>query len=230
MKEVKLTQGRVAIVDDGDYEMVSQYKWCAWFSGWNWYAVGTINKKHTYMHRLIIQAPKGSVVDHRNHDGLDNRRENIRLCTTQENAMNGRTPRDNKSGYKGVVKVNGSYATKIRVNGAQLHGGNYDTAIDAAIAYNHLAKEHYGEFANYNEIEGWENIFPRRRDSSLPNKHGYKGIQYASHVKRWRAQIYANGKRYHLGYYETKENAARRYDEAALELLGDKAKLNFPKA
>lgn len=85
MSSIPLTQGRVVLVDDEDYEWLSERKWHAHKSSTHWYAACWIKGKMIRMHRLITDAPDGLVVDHINGDTLDNRRCNLRICTTREN-------------------------------------------------------------------------------------------------------------------------------------------------
>ncbi|MMZ67947.1 hypothetical protein D1872_305870 [compost metagenome] len=100
MREIPLTQGKVAIIDDEDFEKVSAYKWC--YSSTIGYAVSrkVVNGKRqpVLMHRLILDAPPGLVTDHINHDKLDNRKANLRLCTRHENNRNMPLRSNNKSG------------------------------------------------------------------------------------------------------------------------------------
>lgn len=102
MREIPLTQGKVALIDDEDYEELSQYKWTAHHRAKNtWYAVRYVGKRvdgkrvgvHIQMHRVITNCPDGLVVDHINHNGLDNRKENLRTVTAAVNAGN-RRPKD----------------------------------------------------------------------------------------------------------------------------------------
>lgn len=88
-KEIQLTQGKVTLVDDEDYEWLSQWKWCAKDGrNGNFYAFRASKNKSTYMHRLILDTPKGKVTDHINGNGLDNRRINLRICSYRENSHN----------------------------------------------------------------------------------------------------------------------------------------------
>ena len=106
MKRIPLTQGKFALVDDEDFEALSQFKWRAKHcpdgrrpeKSSKWYACRTEirkrgpkagKKKEVYMHRFLMDAPRGKVVDHLNGDGLDNRRANLRICTQKENLANG---------------------------------------------------------------------------------------------------------------------------------------------
>jgi hypothetical protein len=104
------------------------------------------------MHRQVTNAPKGLVVDHINHNGLDNRRANLRLCTKQQNNCNSRSFRHKTSNYKGVFKEKGSkkFRAYIRFNKKPVHIGMFELEIDAAKAYDKKAKELFGEFAYLN--------------------------------------------------------------------------------
>ena len=100
MKYIPLTQGKLAIVDDEDFEWLSQWKW---HFNRKKYAARTINHSgKLYMHQVILNTPKGMLSDHRNGNGLDNRRKNLRACNVQQNKANSRLPKNNTSGFKGV--------------------------------------------------------------------------------------------------------------------------------
>lgn len=154
MKRIKLTQNKWAVVDNEDYERVNQYKWCAYFHHGNWYAVRWINKKPATqrMHNFIMNCPKGLVVDHRNHNGFDNRRCNLRICTTAQNNMNQKLQRNTSSKYKGVswYKRDKKWMAYIRLNGKRIYLGYYINEIDAAKTYDKKAKELFGKFAYLN--------------------------------------------------------------------------------
>lgn len=149
-KEIKLTKGQVAIVDDEDYELVSQCRWYAAWSvgGYTWYAK---NSHEGPMHRFILKPPDGLLVDHKDRNGLNNRRSNLRVATTSQNAANSRLPRTNTSGYRGVHFKYGRWQVQIRVLGRFISGlGSYDNPQDAARAYDRAARLHFGEFARCN--------------------------------------------------------------------------------
>lgn len=154
MKEIPLTQGKVAIVDDQDYALVSQYKWCAKWNGRHWYSHKSIVKngrQYTlFMHRFITDAPTGMQVDHVNGDTLDNRRSNLRLCTPSENQQNRGRPISNSSGYKGVRKDGNRWCAAIMVNGKYFHLGSFAEPVEAAHAYDSAARRHFGEYAKTN--------------------------------------------------------------------------------
>jgi hypothetical protein len=156
MKEIPLTKGKSAIVDDCDFEYYSKFNYYINSEG---YAIREVwnggNKIRLRMHREITNAPEGMDVDHINGDRVDNRRENLRLCTRSENLMNSRK-RDNKSSkYKGVsffkpVKMWRAY---YQLNGRQKTIGYFRDEICAALAYNEAAIATYGEFARLNVVE-----------------------------------------------------------------------------
>ena len=157
MKEIQLTKGFVTLVDDEDYETLSQYRWRALKgSQRTWYAARNIKvagKNMTIMmHREIINAPENIFVDHINMDALDNRRENLRLCSKQENCCNKGKFSNNTSGYKGVSwdKRGERWVAQIRVNLSSKHLGYFDTPEDAARAYDKAARQYHGEFARTN--------------------------------------------------------------------------------
>jgi HNH endonuclease len=129
MRIINLTKGYVAIVDDDDFERVNMHSWCASNASKNNNvprAEARINKKLVRMHRFILSAPKGSYVDHVNHNTLDNRKENLRLCTNQENCRNAQKPKSNSSGYKGVSAYSGRWRAYINIYYKQIHLGIYD--------------------------------------------------------------------------------------------------------
>jgi hypothetical protein len=153
MKEIQLTQGQFALVDDIDYKHFNQWKWHAQKKGSTYYAVrteGSVFKKRFIMHREIVNAPKGMDVDHHNGNGLDNRRANLRICTRAQNLSN--RYNKNVSGYKGVVWQEHArkYKAQITRNSKVAHLGYFDNPIEAAQAYDRAAKEYFGEFAKTN--------------------------------------------------------------------------------
>jgi len=151
VRYIGLTKGKFAIVDAADYDWLMQYRWYAFESNGTFYARGT--KDHAIlMHRLIMNPPKGMVVDHIDGNGLNNRRSNLRICTRRENSYNQgpRKTSNRTSQFKGVGRLpNGSgkcYA-KITYKGETFNLGLYDTEIEAAKAYDRKALEFFGEFA-----------------------------------------------------------------------------------
>lgn len=159
MKEIKLTRGKVAIVDDEDYPQLSKLKWTFAQAGtksgyaMHYYREGA-KVKAIIMHRLVMGAMCGEILDHKNGNGLDNRKENLRFCTAGENARNKR-PRDGK--YKGVTASGKKWAAQITYKRTHFYLGTFDTPEAAALAYNKAAKKHHGKFAHLNVIKGARN-------------------------------------------------------------------------
>lgn len=160
-KELILSQGKVALVDDEDYEWLNQWKWYALVNNrGTFYAVrseyGPQKRKTIILHRVILIAPVGMHVDHINGDGLDNRRCNLRLSTNSENLSNRTRTKKNTSGFKGVYwyKSNKKWTAQICVNFRKIYLGMYDDPKEAAHAYDKAAIEHFGEFAKTNRDMG----------------------------------------------------------------------------
>ncbi len=154
MKEIPLRplkQKKVALVDDEDFEELSRYKWYV-AGGWNTFYArrsASLQDKSVLMHRLIMQTPEGMQTDHKNGDGLDNRRENLRVCTRSQNRMNSGRQANNTSGYKGVnlEKSVGKWRARIMVSGKHKSLGLFTTKEEAYAAYCVACVKFHGEFA-----------------------------------------------------------------------------------
>lgn len=158
MAEIALSRGFVAVIDDADFEWLSQWKWSVREDGLRSktrYAFRNIScpetgkKTSVRMHREIIGCiPRGAVIDHINGDGLDNRRCNLRVATRQQNQMNrkayGSVP------FSGVVRIGEKFRAKINIGGKATHLGMFCTAEEAAYAYDRAATTVFGEFARLN--------------------------------------------------------------------------------
>lgn len=150
MKEIVLTQGKVALVDDEDYEYLSKFKWIVSLERGRYYAVRKIpmsGGRNVRMHRDIMNPPNGMDCDHRDHDGLNNQKYNLRVCTRSQNMQNS----------KGSLAVKGAYWNRrkqywqsaIRYNGTSIHLGCFKTQEEAAEAYRKAAVRYFGEFASH---------------------------------------------------------------------------------
>ena len=155
--KIPLTQGRVAIIDEEDWQLVSQYNWYADFTGYTWYALTNVRradgkKRILRMHRLILGLTDSKIqADHADGDGLNNQRNNLRPCINAENARNSRIQINNTSGYKGVSwhARAGKWMARIVFDGKHRYLGLFHTKEEAYAAYCKAAEELHGEFANY---------------------------------------------------------------------------------
>jgi hypothetical protein len=170
MKKIPLTQGKFAIVDDEDFEWLNQLKWCAKKNRHLWYVVrgGKQNgvRWQMKMHRLILNAPDGIEVDHRDGNGLNNQRANLRLCSRQQNCANKRVRNQFVSSqFKGVcfLKRRKKWLANISFNNRTQFIGEYTSEVEAARAYDKKAYQLFGEFAHLN--------FPERQVENNENRN-----------------------------------------------------------
>jgi hypothetical protein len=158
MREIKLTQNKVALVDDEDFGRLNQFKWFAHYDRHNWYAcrhTGRINGKDptTGMHRTIMTPPDGMEVDHKDGNGLNNQKSNLRICQHIHNNRNLK-PRSEKisSQLKGVSwnKRRKKFRARITSDRHTIYLGCFVSEQEAALAYDHAAKKLHGDYARTN--------------------------------------------------------------------------------
>lgn len=152
MKRIQLTQGKHAIVEDQDYPLVSQYKWIYSSKGYAITHNPQNNKQWIWMHRLIMSTPKDLQTDHINGNKLDNRRSNLRICTSSQNRVNIIHPINSTSTFRGVSwnKEKNRWSSQIQVNNKRILIGRFNNERHAAIAYDLWARDIFGEFSLLN--------------------------------------------------------------------------------
>jgi len=181
MKHIVLTQGKSAVVDDDDFELVNRFRWYAvncsgiiYAKTGSSYASTHINGKrkrwqaHMYLHRFLLHPPEGFVVDHKNSNPLDCRRDNMRICKQKHNTYNRRKLTIGQSKYKGI-KFHGRdciWEAHIQIEGRRYYLGRSRNETLAALLYDKGACELFGEYASLN--------FPRiETKPSVANAHPY---------------------------------------------------------
>ena len=158
--KIPLSRGIFALIDESDLPLIEKHKWHVNKSPYNIHAATNIKQENKQwklfkMHRFILNAPKEMQVDHINHDGLDNRRENLRLCTPSQNSANRRARKNGTSKFRGVSwhKVDRKWMVALAKEGRIEYVGRFENEIEAAKAYNTKAIELHGAFAHLNIIE-----------------------------------------------------------------------------
>lgn len=170
MKKIELSgkvgKGKFVLVDDENFDYLNQFRW-HYDNGYahrKEYLKGKNGKfdaskyRNIYMQYLIVDCPKDKTIDHKNFNGLDNRESNLRIGSWGQNMQNRRTAKGN-IGLKGVCfsadgKRRKRWAASIAINKKITHLGRFLTKEEAALAYNQAAKQHFGEFAYFNQIGG----------------------------------------------------------------------------
>ena len=154
---IRLTHGKFSKVDPDDYDKLMNYRWVTKIREHTCYAIRRTRKngkqKSLFMHRVITNAPKGSIVDHINRDGLDNRKANLRFVTASQNAWNSeRGMHTGKSRFKGLAWLHEKkkWRVVLYVNNKNIHLGYYKDEIEAAKVYDKASKKYKGEFAVLN--------------------------------------------------------------------------------
>ena len=162
MKEIKLINGKFTQVDDEDFEYLNQWRWSCKNKGTELYAQARIGTKVIAMHRVIMKCSigDGKIIDHKDMNGLNNQKSNLRFATKAQNNANKKCQSNKVGGvvYLGVYRHITKnirkpdavfYTARIRTK----HLGSFKTQLDAAKAYNEAAKKYHGEFARLNPTE-----------------------------------------------------------------------------
>ena len=236
-------RGYDVLIDDEDYSLVSKYTWRPSKPN-KPYFITTLKmengiQKTMNFHRLIMGCTCGddTVVDHINHDTLDNRKCNLRITTKQGNARNRSRTIRSTTGYKGVSFYKGTYHSSLEYENRHIFMGSSNNSVECARWYDMMAIKLFGEYACTNfdrelykqeDIDKLYNFVFYERSNTTAS--GYIGVFYNKSYKKWRAQIYNKHikKTVYLGHYDTPEEAARAHDKVSYELRGMNRKLNFP--
>jgi hypothetical protein len=155
MRYIPLSKGKFAIVDEADFEWLNQWKWTyhsenyAYRHEYYGRENGKYNVRTIYMHRLLITE---GIPEHKNNNGLDNRRSNLRSATQQQNMWNRKGQKNTSSVYKGVTKRKEKWEASIKIEGKYKYLGLFEKESEAATAYNMAALRHFREFAHLNEV------------------------------------------------------------------------------
>lgn len=151
MKTLFTKSGEEVLLDDDDFDVVSRNKWHIYSAKLNKrYACRLVNGKKILMHRFILNAPSGFMVDHIDGNTLNNQKSNLRLCNNTQNLHNRSAGKNSKTGYKGVFPFRKKYMASIMCNGKKTYLGLFDDPVSGAIAYDNAARELFGEFARLN--------------------------------------------------------------------------------
>jgi hypothetical protein len=152
VKTILLKKNQQALVDDEDYLSLTSHSWKIRTTHKLNYAFAKINGRTIDMHRFIMGALPGVIVDHINGNGIDNRKKNLRLCTQQQNMRNQKSHRDAKSIFKGIWKISdcNRWGARIWDGTKRIYLGLFKNELDAARAYDKKASELFGQFAKLN--------------------------------------------------------------------------------
>ena len=216
------------MVDDVDFEWLSKFKWQANVRRCTVYAASSVGT----MHRMIMGvSDRATYVDHADGNGLNNTRQNLRLCTHQQNLFNMGGNANTSSVFKGVSwsVARGMWVSQIVVGGKNKNIGSFKNEKDAARAYNQFAKDHHGEYARLNDVDPpFPKIEWKPKVLLATNSSGFRGVSFHKSKDKWRSYIVFRRKQIFLGYFIDPSDAARRYDLEAVRIFGDAARLNFP--
>ena len=163
MKKIPLYQGKFALIDDDDFERVNRFKLVAVrFGTSGWYVYCEAKGKRIFLHRLALGLPQARFprVDHKDRNGLNNQKSNLRFCTGSQNKANQTKNKNNKSGFKGVSwsARDKNWKAYIGFQYKTIALGLFENKIDAAIAYDEAAKKYFGEFALLNNPKAISNV------------------------------------------------------------------------
>lgn len=228
-------------LDNEDYEFIINF--CSWSLQISdkktdlFYCRGQKNKIRHMMHRIIWERynklDKKQKIDHKDNNGLNNQKENLRIATTKQNGFNRRKNIKFTSTYKGVSKgYRNWWRAGIKLDNKTISIKNFESERDAAIAYDIYAKKYFGEFAKPNildpsteetdKVQKLIDSFISRNKTSK-----YFGVCFDKKNNKWQSQFWFHNKCFYIGQFNTEKEAVLAYNNKAKELLGNNAKLNI---
>lgn len=190
-REIELSRGMVALVDDADYDALKAFAWTAKPAKNTHYALHSWcrggKRGNVLMHRMIMQPPPGMIIDHKDRNGLNNTRANLRICTAKENGKN--SPKRGANLYKGVkLTTKGRWQTDIGFNGRAKYIGSFDDPITAALAFDLAGPIFHGEFhyPNFDPRRDW--LFPSADMAALEKVAAKLGVEPKAFAPRDRGR------------------------------------------
>lgn len=209
-----VVNNKTVYIDEKDSINLVQHKWRVRKDG---RIQALINGKLILMHRLIMKAKKDQKVDHIDGNPLNNTRVNLRFCTNSQNQMNSKKRSGCKTDFKGVTYRRGGF--ELYVNGKFIR--KFDSSRDAAIGYDIISKQLYGEFSRPNfpmgfsneEFNRISNLLTFKKEGSKFFTSKYKGIGFHKTTQKWRARVNINNKWKTLGYHKTEIEALKQLTE-----------------
>lgn len=235
--------GYDVLLDNADFEKVRHIKWYLRDKdAKHIYFKATIGGTSKYLHRYILDVTNSKdIVDHIDHNTLNNMRYNLRICTNRDNLINRSSRLYNRTGYIGVKEEQTKnygiiYYSSITVNGVKISLGSYHNKEGAAYAYDIAALYHNGPLAllnfpkkNYNSLNVEKEYYDIIHTLKfITNTSGYRGVSWSAKRAKWTARIVHNYKQIVVGFFNDKIDAAKAYDAKAKELGKPKYYLNFP--
>ncbi|ARF11595.1 HNH endonuclease [Klosneuvirus KNV1] len=227
--ELKLNNGTIVLISPDDYELVNK---CTWHKNKGGYAQGDMDNKTILMHRLIMNFPKGKIVDHINRNKLDNRKENLRVVDRFINSRNRNVSKSKiHSKYRGVFyhKKNNKYAARIIYNNKRMFIGNFNNEYDAATSFD--------MYIIHNKIDEIELNFPEKRNDYINTQYistnkqcssKYIGVCFEKKKNKYFAKILHNKKQTCIKYSENEMDCAKAYDKYIVTNNIPSKRLNFP--
>lgn len=232
-----LSQGKYAVVSPCDFRAAMKHKWSI-HAGYSTEYAETNTKtddgwRRVTLHRFLMGDDDPRQVDHKNHNGLDCRRSNLRFATHEQNLRNTRAHKDGSSRYKGVSRSpNGdTWRAQIRIPGkTNTYLGSFLSEEEAAAEYDHAAYHHFGEFALLNfpeRVEQYKTPWYRKKRKPRDSKSKSQFVGIRPHGKGWVAEVNASPLKY-IGTWATELEAATAYDLVTTCCKGPDCMVNFP--